>query len=203
AGALRLPRLSLVADARPLPRFFRPHRSQSTPMARGHFPWRCSDAPCAPALLGASASLPRALESLPRRAGAHRTRNRAGCLRGRWRPSSRPWHAAAGLCYRGPNGTPGTDPAPRSEERRVGRDWSSDVCSSDLARMPHVPRLFWGHLLLYRERWNLFPDELEPIVHGTALDAFAAVGALRRARGMPRRGFVTVDRMERQAPIPR
>ena len=80
--------------------------------------------------------------------------------------------------------------------------WHEDIFPG-AARMPHVPRLFWGHLLLYRERWNLFPDELEPIVHGTALDAFAAVGALRRARGMPRRGFVTVDRMERQAPIPR
>lgn len=74
--------------------------------------------------------------------------------------------------------------------------WHEDIFPTGRSRQ-HIPRLYWGNVLLYRERWNLFPHELAPLVRGTALDAFALVGRLQRERGLPRRGFATVDRMHR------
>src|ERR1035438_7116318 len=44
----------------------------------------------------------------------------------------------------------------RSEERRVGSDWSSDVCSSDLTKTrPHLPHIAAIH---HHERWFVIRD---------------------------------------------
>ncbi len=75
--------------------------------------------------------------------------------------------------------------------------WHDDIVRrSDNRR--HVPRLYWGRLLLYRERWNLSTKDLAPWREGSDIQAMAAVERLREKHGMPLQAFVTVDRFVRE-----
>lgn len=71
--------------------------------------------------------------------------------------------------------------------------WHDDIVGKS-GGVRHVPRLYWGRLLLYRERWNLSTKELWPWQEGSDLQAMAAAQRLHEKYGMPLQAFVTVDR---------
>ena len=66
----------------------------------------------------------------------------------------------------------------------------------DAAVRRHVPRIYWGDVMMYRRRWNFFPKDLAKI-GGTREDskAFCMLASLARRHGLPSEVFATVDQL--------
>ena len=66
----------------------------------------------------------------------------------------------------------------------------------DAAARRHIPRIYWGDVMLYRQRWNLFPRDLAEI--GDDRDesrALCKLAALAHQHGLPSEVFATVDQI--------
>jgi thiopeptide-type bacteriocin biosynthesis protein len=68
-----------------------------------------------------------------------------------------------------------------------------------LERLPFIPRVVVGRVVLYLATWRLFRDEIVKLDRLTQAERFAAVQALRAARKMPR--FVAVKDLDNELPI--